>query len=172
MAQKRLLVDMDGVLADTYQQFFRLESNITGKKIEREDVIGVSEADAFPNYLSYIHKAGFFRDAPVIENAIEVMKKLNNVYDIFIVSSAMEFPNSLREKYDWLQEHFPFLHWKQIILCGSKIPVQGDILIDDHFKNLDYFKKTTLLYTQPHNMGRDKGHQRVNNWKEIESILL
>ncbi|WP_335966872.1 5'(3')-deoxyribonucleotidase [Galbibacter sp. PAP.153] len=169
---KRLLIDMDGVLADTYLQFFRLEATVTGKQVLHNDIIGLAEGDAFPNYKKYIHNDGFFRDAPVIDDAVEVMEKLNKIYEIFIVSSAMEFPNSLREKYDWLQEHFPFLHWKQIILCGSKIPVQGDILIDDHFKNLNPFQGKTLLFTQPHNMGRDNGHYRVDNWREIEGVLL
>jgi 5'(3')-deoxyribonucleotidase len=46
-------------------------------------------------------------------------------------------------------------------------------MIDDHFKNLDHFPGKTILFTQAHNILKDAGrHQRVNNWNEIEKILL
>ena len=46
-------------------------------------------------------------------------------------------------------------------------------MIDDHFKNLDTFQGQTILFTQPHNVGKPTdNHKRVNNWKEIETILL
>jgi len=79
----------------------------------------------------------------------------------------------LTEKINWLTKYFPFLSWRQIVFCGTKDIVYGDIMIDDHFKNLDSFQGQTILFTQPHNIDKPKGkHTRVNNWKEIETILL
>lgn len=171
--KKRLLVDMDGVLADIYQQAINFEFAHTGRRIKLKDVEGADEIVAFPNAAKHVRLPGFFRTAPLIANAIDVMKELNESYELFIVSAAMEFPNSLEEKYYWLEEHFPFIPWNNIVLCGSKTVVQGDILIDDHFKNLDPFKNRTLLFTQPHNMNCDEnGHERVNNWLEIKALLL
>jgi len=171
--KKRLLVDMDGVLADIYQQAINFEYKESGRLIQLKDVVGEDEIVAFPNAAKHVRQTGFFRTAPLIPNAFEVMEQLNEQYDIFIVSAAMEFPNSLEEKYYWLEEHFPFLPWNKIVLCGSKTVVQGDLLIDDHYKNLDPFENRTLLFTQPHNMNRsDNGHERVNNWLEIRDLLL
>ena len=108
-----------------------------------------------------------------IQGSIETVCKLNDVYDVYIVSSAMQFPLSLTEKINWLTKYFPFLSWKQIVFCGTKDIVYGDIMIDDHFKNLDPFKGQTILFTQPHNINKPIGnHTRVNNWAEIEAILL
>jgi 5'(3')-deoxyribonucleotidase len=46
-------------------------------------------------------------------------------------------------------------------------------MIDDHFKNLDYFAGQTFLFTAHHNALADAGrHRRVNNWAEIAAILL
>jgi 5'-nucleotidase len=46
-------------------------------------------------------------------------------------------------------------------------------MIDDHFKNLDYFTGETLLFTQPHNQLANPGrHRRVDTWDEIGEILL
>jgi 5'(3')-deoxyribonucleotidase len=76
----------------------------------------------------------------------------------------LEFPLGLPEKHEWLAEHFPFISWKQIVFCGSKAVAQGDIMIDDHYKNLDHFEGHSILFTQPHNKGHDdKGHTRVSS---------
>ncbi len=169
---KRLLVDMDGVMADIYQQAINFEFAESGRKIRMEDVEGKDEIVAFPNAKRHVNERGFFRNAPVMKDAQEVLRALHDVYEIYIVSAAMEFPTSLEEKYEWLQEHFPFISWKNIILCGSKVPVTGDILIDDHYKNLDPFVNRTLLFTQPHNTKEDRGHERVNSWQEVAALLL
>ena len=57
----------------------------------------------------------------------------------------MEFPNSLREKYDWLAEHFPFITWEQIIFCGSKKAVTADYMIDDYPKT-GYFPGREIAF--------------------------
>ena len=89
-----------------------------------------------------------------------------------IVSAGMEFPNSLREKYDWLAEHFPFITWEQIVLCGSKKVVSGDVMIDDYPKNLDHFDGQRLIFTQPHNeLIENETYERVHSWEEIMNIL-
>ncbi len=168
----RLIVDMDGVLADVYQQFIHFEFLESGVKINLNSVEGDDEIVAFPNGYKHVHERGFFRSAPLIPYAQTVLEELNQSHEVFIVSSAMEFPNSLEEKYYWLLENFPFLSWKQFVLCGSKQVVEGDIMIDDHFKNLDYFKGKTLLFDQPHNRNHnDHPHHRVHNWLEIKEIL-
>ena len=174
MAKKlRLIVDMDGVLADVYEQFIQFEFRESGLLMKKSEVHGTDEILAFPNGNIHVHERGFFRTIPVISGATESLEKLNKSYEVFIVSSAMEFPNCLEEKYYWLKEHFPFLSWKQIVLCGSKEVVQGNIMIDDHFKNLDSFTGRTLLFDQPHNQNsNDHSHERVCNWDEIIQLLL
>lgn len=164
---------MDGVLADVYQQFIAFEEKESGIRIPIETLTGKEEYEAFKNGRKHVNSKGFFRNAPLMDGGVEVLKKLNEKYAVFIVSAAMEFPGSLPEKYEWLQEHLPFITWQQIVFCGSKSVVQGDIMIDDHFKNLDNFKGQTILFTQPHNDGHDdRGHTRVQTWNDIAAILL
>ena len=90
-----------------------------------------------------------------MEGAVEAVKKLQQTYDVYVVSAAMEFPNSLIEKRNWLKKHFPFIDWRNIILCGSKHIINTDYMIDDHPKNLDPFKGETLLFEAFHNMDTD-----------------
>lgn len=171
---KRIAVDMDGVLSDTVAQFIAWEEKETGKRKTVEEVMGCPELEAFPNSKKYLYTEGFFRTTDVIAHSQEVLKKLNEKYEVFIVSAATEFPQSLTEKQSWLNEHFPFITWQQMVFCGSKRIIHADVMIDDHFKNLnDFSGSLSILFTQPHNAYADNGrHTRVNSWKEIGDLLL
>ena len=164
---------MDGVLADVYSQFIKMHAAEFGQIVSAAEINGRPEAEVFPNERKYVNSSGFFRGAPVMENSQRILEALNKKYKIFIVSAAMEFPNSLSEKQSWLAEHFSFISWQQMVFCGSKEIIKADIMIDDHFKNLNFFSGETILFTQPHNIFADAGqHKRVENWIDIEQLLL
>ena len=114
---------------------------------------------------------GFFRNLSVMKDSVETLKEMNQRYELFIVSAATEFPNSLKDKLEWLLEHFPFLTWKQLTLCGDKRLVYGDYMIDDHVKNLKHFNGKKYLFTSAHNLDVE-GFDRINNWKEASDIFL
>lgn len=171
--KKRLIVDMDGVLSDIYSQYLSYEFEDLKTRQDLNALNGIPGEEAFVNHSLYINSEGFFLTANPIEGSRSALEKLNRSYDVFVVSSATQFPFSLGEKMKWLEQYFPFIHWKQIVLCGSKELISGDIMIDDHFKNLDTFNGKTILFTQPHNANSPtKGHARVHHWAEIEELLL
>jgi 5'-nucleotidase len=170
---KRIAIDMDGVLADTTRQFLAWHEQETGIKLLQKDIIGKKESAPFPNLYDWVNRVGFFRHLPLIVGGQEVVKKLCEKYEVFIVSAATEFPASLADKQAWLNEHFPFISWHNIVFCGSKTIIKADIMIDDHFKNLDYFEGETLLFTNAHNALADAGrHTRINSWEDIAKYLL
>lgn len=171
---QRIALDMDGVIADVYQQLFDLDEKDFGRRRTPEEVNGKPEAAIFPNIRKYLFEPGFFRTLQVIPGSQEVVRELYEKYDLYIVSAALEFPLSPAEKQEWLEEHFSFIPWQKIVFCGSKQIVQADIMIDDHFKNLDHFHGSTgILFSQPHNLLRDAGrNKRVHNWHDIAGLLL
>jgi 5'(3')-deoxyribonucleotidase len=170
---KRILVDMDGVLADVYSRFFDLHEQETGIRLSSSDVTGRLESEAFPNQVGWVSAPGFFRNLPAMPGSIEGLKKLNSVFDIVVISLATEFPQSLTDKQLWMQDHFPFISWKQLVFCGNKNLLHADIMIDDHPKNLDHFPGETIIFTQPHNiLTADSRHTRVSSWEETENLLL
>ncbi len=170
---ERIAIDMDGVLADVSEQFFLYDERDFGKRRNLEEVTGKLESIAFPKCREYVFTKGFFRTAPVMKESQDILSELNKRYEVFIVSAATEFPHSLSEKYEWLNEHFPFITWQQMVFCGAKTIIEADMMIDDHFKNLDHFKGITFLFSQPHNFLQNAGrHRRVSSWKEIADILL
>ena len=169
--KKRLsiAVDMDGVLADTQTHFISYYEKETGEKIQPESMLGIPESEAFPDKTAvqrFVRQPGFFRTLPLIPGGVEALRTLMRDFDVYIASAAMEFPLSLYEKKQWLEEHFPFISWENIVFCGDKRIIRTDYLIDDHLRNLDSFQGTPILFTASHNVHYTH-HKRANNWQEI-----
>ena len=100
--KQQVLVDMDGVLADVYTQFIDWEYKESGARLRLEDLQGKTETEAFPSCNKHVRSMDFFRTAPVIPGSVEGLKYLNEKYKVLIVSSATEYPQSLTEKQEWL----------------------------------------------------------------------
>jgi 5'-nucleotidase len=163
-----IAVDMDGVLADVETHFLQYYETEFGEKLDPKIMLGVPESQALPDRAAkrYVTMPGFFRTVPLIPGGIHAVQSLMKDFDVYIVSAAMEFPLSLYEKQQWLEEHFPFISWKNIVFCGDKSIIKADYLIDDHIKNLDNFSGIPLLFTASHNIHVNH-HKRFNNWPEI-----
>jgi 5'(3')-deoxyribonucleotidase len=166
---------MDEVLADPIHKFIQLYNRDHQVPL---DLVITPGTEIFQNvppevsdhWFNYINEKGFFRDLPVIEGAVDAVKALQQKYDVYIVSAAMEFKNSLEDKVEWLAQHFPFISWKQIVFCGDKI-VDVDIMIDDRIKNFKNFKGRPLLFTSPHNLLITE-YERVDNWQQVLQKLV
>lgn len=171
----RILIDMDDVIADAEARFLEWYERDFGIHYTKADIQGTKLPLIVPEehrriVKEYPFRKGCFKDLPVIENSIETIKELNNRFDVYIASAAMEFPYSLPEKYEWLDEHFPFIHWKRRIFCGDKSVLKGDILIDDHDFNLSVFEGRRIMFTASHNVNETK-YERLDNWIGAEKLF-
>ncbi len=173
---KTLAVDMDEVLADVAKKMetwckYHFQKTWTEEELRGQDFRTLIPKEQLSLYIDYLNQPGFFRDLELMPDADRVLKELNKKYDVYLVSAAMEFPNSLKDKYDWIMEKLPFISWKQIYLCGVKYLVQPDIMIDDRSRNFKYLQGRKILYTAHHNLLEDT-YERVNNWQEVAEKLL
>jgi len=173
---KRILIDMDEVIADPMGEMISWYKNTYGGDFDLSKTIGGSWVKGFPEQHQHLIRArlfepGFFRNLPVMDDSIDVLREMNKHYEIFIVSAATEFPNSLKDKLEWLLERFPFFSWRQLVLCGDKRMIQGDFMIDDHARNLVHFKGKPYLYSSPHNADI-QDYERIDNWKQAAEIFL
>jgi 5'-nucleotidase len=171
----RILIDMDEVMADAISRFLEWYERDFGIRYTKEQLTGTKLSEVVPKehraaVKSYPHQKGFFKDLPLIPNSREVIEELYNRYDIYVASAAMEFKYSLSEKFDWLEEHFPFIHWRRRIFCGDKHLLQADVLIDDHDFNLSVFPGRAIMFTAPHNVN-DTKYERLNNWLEARKLF-
>ena len=171
----RIAIDMDEVLADPIHKFIQLYNRDYGIPLDLVLEPGKEMYQHVPEHINnkwfeYINEKGFFRDLPLIEGSVDAVKQLHEKHDVYIVSAAMEFRNSLEDKLDWLAEHFPFIGWRNIMFCGDKI-VNVDVMIDDRAKNFVGFEGRKLLFTSPHNLLLSE-YERVNTWQEVLEKIL
>lgn len=171
-----IFVDMDEVIADTYGAHIEIYNEEFNQQLSTEMCLGHEVWQMVPvehqeSIRNHARRTGFFRDLKPIEDSQSILKEIARKNEVYIASAAMQFPNSLVEKSDWLDEHFSFIPWKNRILCGNKHILQGDILIDDRSYNLDTFKGRSILFTSPHNINNN-GYERANNWLAIAEMLL
>jgi 5'-nucleotidase len=171
----RLAIDMDEVLADTAQKILHLAHVRLGLRLTKKDIVGKGIIEAFPNnykaVFTWLHQKGFFRDLTVIAGSKGVMKELNAKYDVFIVSAATPYHHSMKEKVEWLNEHFPYITAEQIVFCGDKRIIRADVMIDDTTKNLDHFTGQGFLFNAPHNL-LAKGYKRLDGWRDVRKVFL
>lgn len=168
----RICIDMDGVMADTYVKFIDLYEERFGRRLTEEELRGkkVYELEGAADIRNAMYAPGFFRDLAVMPDAVAVVRELYDHYEVFVVTTATEFKYSLRDKWEWLEAHFPFIHHSRIVLCGNKGIVRGDYMIDDKVSNLAGFNGKGLLFTALDNHYAS-GYLRMNNWKEIQAFF-
>ncbi|MCO5725857.1 5' nucleotidase, NT5C type [Robiginitalea marina] len=170
-----VFVDMDEVLADTYGAHIQRYNERFGAVLTLEQCMGGEVWQQVPHHRDRIwqhyFEPGFFRNLEPIAHSKEVLEALAGKYQVYIASAAMQFPNSLIEKHQWLDEHFPFIHWRNRILLGDKHILRGDVLIDDRSHNLETFQGRSILFTSPHNI-HTEGFERANDWLEVAGKLL
>ena len=174
--RKRIAIDMDEVSADALSRHLdlyntRFKTTVSANDLKGRHLHEIVPEEHRPHVEEMVRKVGFFKDLSVMPGSQEVIRALQQRYDIFVTTAAMQFPNSFIEKYDWLAEHFPFIPWTHIVFCGDKSVIATDYLIDDHARNFEGFRGEGILYTAPHNVNVT-GYRRVANWAEVRQMFL
>jgi 5'(3')-deoxyribonucleotidase len=170
----RIAIDMDGVIADHLNKHLKLYNRDYGDQLTLADLQGTKLRDLAKCGVAvqkYYQDSAFFRDLVVMEGSQAVIQQLQERYEIFITTAAMEFPSSFQAKYEWLTEHFNFIPKANIVFCGDKSIIQADYLIDDNSYNFKAFKGKGILFTSPHNIFETE-YARVNNWQEVAAMFL
>ena len=173
---QRICVDMDEVIADAVAEHLLRYNRDYADTITKEDLQGrwiwdVVAADRHPRLDEYLRSDDFFDVLDVMPDAQRVLAALQQRYEVFIATAAMEVPTSFNAKYRWLGRHFPFIPPTHIVFCGDKSILRADFLIDDNPRQLRRFAGQGILYHAPHNINV-QGFRRVRDWLEIESLFL
>lgn len=114
--------------------------------------------------------ASFFEELELFPDCQDVIRELAGRHDVFIVSAAMDVPESFDAKYRWLRRHFPFIPPSNLVFCGDKSIIDADYLIDDRSRHFARFRGQGLLYAAPHN-AHESGYTRVTSWAEIRELF-
>ena len=173
---KRIAVDMDEVIADAVTEHLLRYNRDHGEQITKDDLHGkwlwdVVTVDRHPMLEAYLRSEDFFAVLEVMPESQRVMRALQDRYEVFIATAAMEVPTSFEQKFRWLGQHFPFIPASHIVYCGDKGILRADYLIDDNPRQLLRFQGEGILYSSPHNVNVT-GYRRVKDWLEVEELFL
>ena len=141
MKKATILVDMDSIIADFCGGLVATYNAQTGSNL------GIGYIKTWDQTMpdgrtmyDFFGKPGFFRGLKPIPGAQEVLWGLHDDgHEICIVSTAT-LTHAPGEKYEWLAEHYPWLHRNRVFFCKEKYRVRGDFLIDDHHVNAQEYR--------------------------------
>lgn len=180
--RKRVLLDVDGVLADFVGPALSLVEEATGRKYTREDVtafdfaasLGLSLAEAALVKKAISYRANWWSTLPVIDGAIDGVERLRSVSDVYVLTSPWNScPTWLHEREGWLKKHFGIPH-SHILVGSAKHLVAGDMLVDDKTETLREWSRLhghlggrAVQWQTPHNRADEWSGLSTQSWEQL-----
>ncbi|MCC6500456.1 MAG: 5'-3'-deoxyribonucleotidase [Anaerolineales bacterium] len=175
----RVLIDMDGVIADFDKEFLQRWQNRHPDKayipLNERNTFYVKDQypdDLKPLVVEILLEPGFFREMIPVPGAIAALLEMQRMeMDVFICSSPLSaYKNSTLEKYEWVEINLGYEWTKRVVLTKDKTIVTGDILIDDKpvitgVVNTPLWEH--IVYDRPYNRAVNKRRITWGNWKSI-----
>lgn len=175
----RVLIDMDGVLADFERGFLETWR----KKHPDNTYVPLDERNTFyllrqypAEYRDLIWQIflapGFFKDLPAIPGGREALTEMAEAgVEVFICTTPFRaYQHCVREKYEWVDQHLGAKWVGRLILTPDKTIVDADYLIDDRpsVGGLATPRWKHILYDDVRNRG-EGGRPRLTwaNWKAV-----
>lgn len=167
MRKPRVLLDVDGVLADFLTPSFAILNRLSGLSHVAADLKEWDLFSLFPRtvedaFYDECNKPGFCSSLPVLPGAVEFVAGLREVADVYIVTSPMNHNQTWTwERQQWLKQHFDVPH-RHIVHTSAKYLCVGDVLIDDRPLNIEewereHAKGVGALWDAPYNKSSNTG---------------
>lgn len=182
----RVAFDFDGVIADTTSKkinWLKENKNISLNRVDKTNFYKLLSS-FYSNYeidelYKCMSKSIFIEDVLLsteeVTNALSSLKKISNMYEIYIVSSRT--PNMLKSVKKWLKLNDVDKYIKKIISSSNRskqdICVMNniDFLCDDDVRHLlDEKIKNRLLFSSDKYQG-NSSIMLVSSWDEIVDAL-
>lgn len=181
-----LLVDLDDVIfLDGFLNLINkyLNTNYTYQDFNGYYAESLLTREQLIEYRKYFKEHNVYDYCTLAPHCKEVLMKLMLYYDIYIASKYYSdldkriFPELIPHKCEAIMKELPFIPQKNFIFINDKSLINAQVRIDDSIDNLKG-SGLKLLYSAYHNKDisnielNKKEIVRVNDWLEIENILL
>jgi 5'(3')-deoxyribonucleotidase len=166
-----LLIDMDGVIADTMGGMFDYVEEHFGHSLAHEDIQdywfqNLPRSDIF----TALRSRGFYRNLDVITGAVRAVNRLREEYNgnVYICSKPMDGLDTCEtEKRDWLTEYFDEDFAINAIIAHDKTTVQGRVIIEDNPEIAGGIWQP-VIFDQPYN--RHSQYPRMYGWHDLQVV--
>lgn len=170
----RILLDVDGVLADFVSAYLDIVERVTGRRYQPHDVtsfdigesLGLARAESAACKRALGNSPCVARTLGIYPGAREGVRRLNEIADVYIVTSPWNSnPTWTHDREWWLHEHFRIPH-SRIVHTSAKHLCRGDFLVDDRTETLrqwhvEHPGGIAVQWRTPHN--------RLDGWNGIST---
>lgn len=177
----QLYLDFDNVIANTadtivdlYNEDFKYYDGY--KRVNTVNTWNFEELScANRNIINhYFNTERFFKNLKPLPDAVNSIKELSDIYDIFICTIGTN-PN-LVQKQTWLSDHIKDTDLNFIGLNTGKngkseVDMSGAIFVDDNIKVLDSSNARIKILFGDYGWNKNSVHVKISNWNDLCVVL-
>lgn len=183
MSKPCLLLDVDGILADFISPALAEITKLTGFVYHHDDITqwDIMECLGIPDDVSKaaydnMRREGFCAGIEPYAGTKEGVQLLQEVCDLYIVTSPLGGPYWAHEREMWLWEHYR-IPQKKIISTSAKYRCVGDAFVDDKTSNLEKWraahrKGCAVRWNAISNSKDPWDGIGTDNWHELRGIVV
>lgn len=180
----RVLLDVDGVLADFVGAYLDILSTEIGVFAKRELItefdigksLGLSRDESARVKRAIGNREQLARKLDVYPGAIEGVARLAEIADVYIVTSPWNSnPTWCHDREHWLREHFGIPH-SRVVHTSAKYLCRGDFLVDDKTDTLGKWQAenplgTAVQWKTPHNRRDEWTGYASDAWDDLIALV-
>lgn len=173
-------IDLDGVVFRTLDEVIRrynleYKKEVVVEQIKGWDTHNWVEGDR--NIYKYFNDPEFYRDLPVAEGAVEVLRELDKEHNIYLITDTPWI--GLAYRVAQIERVFPydtfrFMQAKNVFITPKKEMVMLDVLLDDRPENIINFAAAgygiPVVFDWPLNRHL-QDYQRVADWYQFLELI-
>ena len=179
MRRLRVLLDVDGVVANFVESFLREVEAVTGASFSHDDVtqydlckaLGLSRRDEAAVY-DRVGRAGWASRLSLYDGAREGVLALREASDLYFVTAPVwAAPTWAFDRSAWIRRHFGVRH-DRVVFTAAKHLVAGDVFVDDKPEAIEAWRREhsrgrAVLWARPWNAGGGWFAERTENWGRV-----
>lgn len=178
MEKPIIAVDMDDTLVYLMKAIMEDHNRLhPDHKLEYKQMIAFDESMFHPDYnkYAYLNNPSTYEELELLdEHVVPEMKKLNEKYDVIIVTSA--FPQAVPGKWNWMQKYLPFIPHRNFCAFSRKDLISADLLIDDAIHNVeDWSAKNRPAIVPTHHWNQELKQlplvTMVEGWQNMSQVV-
>lgn len=164
-----ILLDMDDTILDLKGPWLARYNELKGTDIKMSAWVGWDANAIGEGMYDILKEDGFFASLPPYEEAIEVIRRLNEKHEVVLLTASV-FGPSMKDKGLWVQKHLPFIPEDNFMIARKKYLVRGDVLVDDGPHNISAFPGLTIAKRHGHNTNSNPDFW-YDSMPELEMII-